>query len=141
MCFLKYQFCLIALFSCLLFGCEQVEPLKEEKANVAINMFRDVSELNDIQKILLFEYLVNNKTYQSQAELRLDYGGVQSLVEDEVVGVQSIVEDGKLSLYVDVTGAGGSTSIGGIIFTSERLDELRGRIDRELRRKPEGVIP
>jgi hypothetical protein len=129
MSFLKYQFCLIAFFSCLLFGCEQIEPLKEEKANIAINMFRDVSELNDIQKLLLFEYLVNDKTYQSQAGLRSDYGDVQSLVEEEVVGVQSIFEDGKLSLYVDVSGPSGSTSIGGIIFTSERLDDLRRRID------------
>lgn len=122
--------CVFLLLSvCSFQGCSDVEILDEAKVQKAIEPFAAETEFNDIQKILLFEYITNGKTYLSYAELKNDYGNVQSLTNENIVGVQSLFSDGKLSIYFDIKSIGKSMSVHGHILSEERLEELRKLVE------------
>jgi len=106
-------------------ACAKVVPLNEVKVRRALEPFAEESELNEIQKILLFEYIVAQKTYLSYSELESDYGDVQSIMNKKIVGVQSSFNDEKLSLYVDTKSLGKPILVNGIILSKERLEELK----------------
>ena len=122
--------CVFLVLSVFFFqGCSDVETLDEVKVQKAIEPFAAKTEFNDIQKILLFEYITNGKTYLSYSELKNDYGNVQSLTDENIVGVQSSFSDGKLFIYFDVKSIGKSMSVHGHILSEERLEELRKLVE------------
>lgn len=108
-------------------GCDDTTPLDEDKFRDALAPFAEEPDFNDIQRVLLFEYIKNGKTYLSHEELEKEYGHIRSVADENVIGIQSMYNDGRLSLYVNTEAIGGRVKINGIILNKNRLEEL-GRL-------------